>query len=171
MQAAPSPFPFDVLVVSSLVVLVFWAGSRHTDFIRRTVHVERGAISVLSLTRLHSRSPLAITYFVKLWDFPFDLIFTQLIRTSIMVMVVDVTVELESNISEIFPITLPKKVKALKDAIRDFYCLTGGGLMKNVSGTDLFEVITDEDEQLSNGFEYKFVRGKSGISYPSLHSQ
>ena len=86
---------------------------------------------------------------MKLWDFPFDLIFTQLIRTSIMVMVVDVTVELESNISEIFPITLPKKVKALKDAIRDFYCLTGGGLMKNVSGTDLFEVITDEDEQLS----------------------
>ena len=25
-----------------------WAGSRHTDFIRRTVHVERGGISVLS---------------------------------------------------------------------------------------------------------------------------
>ena len=86
-------------------------------------------------------------------------------------MVVNVTVELENNISEIFPITLPKKVKALKDAIHDFYFLTGGGLMKNVSGTDLFEVITDEDEQLSNGFEYKIIRGKSGISYPSLHSQ
>ena len=38
LQAAPSPFPFDVvLVVSSLVVLVFWAGSRHTDFIRMGV--------------------------------------------------------------------------------------------------------------------------------------
>ena len=82
---------------------------------------------------------------------------------------ISVTVELGNNIIEIFPITLPKKVKALEDAIRDFYCLRGGGLMKKVSGTDLFEVITDEDEQLSNGFEYKFV--KSGISYPSLHSQ
>jgi hypothetical protein len=88
-----------------------------------------------------------------------------------MTMVVNVTVELENNVSEIFPITLPKKIKALKDAIREFYGLTGGGLMKNVSGTDLFEVITDEDEQLSNGFEYKFVRGRSGISYPSLHLQ
>ena len=107
----------------------------------------------------------------KEFVFPNSRFATHLIRTSIMTTAFNVTVKLENDISENFGITLPTKVKALKEAIRDFYGLTGGGIRKNVSGTDLFAVITDEDEQLIDGCVYEFVRGKSVISDPSLHSQ
>ena len=73
------------------------------------------------------------------------------------------------------PMKLPFKSGAttasVKNGIREYLCVTGGGCLqkkeKESSSADDFTIITDDDEAISSDYDYKFIRGKSGIGYSS----
>ena len=73
------------------------------------------------------------------------------------------------------PTSLPFKLGAttasVEKGIRKYLCVTGGGCLqkkeKESSSADDFTIITDDDEAISSDYDYKFIRGKSGIGYSS----
>ena len=73
------------------------------------------------------------------------------------------------------PTSLPFKLGAttasVKNGIREYLCVTGGGCMlkkqKESIIADDFTIITDDNEAISSDYDYKFIRGKSGIGYSS----
>ena len=73
------------------------------------------------------------------------------------------------------PTSLPFKLgvttASVKNGIREYLCVTGGGCLqkkqKESSSADDFTIITGDDEAISSDYDYKFIRGKSGIGYSS----
>ena len=53
----------------------------------------------------------------------------------------------------------------MKRVIRVLYSLTGGSLKKKEvsSSSANFKIVINDKEKISADYEYKFVRGKSGI--------
>ena len=87
---------------------------------------------------------------------------------------VDVVVELADGTSETESFNPKEKVEDVEKAIRKTYSLTGGSLRKKKkmsSSKVKFTVITVEQEEISVDNDYKFVKGISGICYPSHYSQ
>ena len=83
---------------------------------------------------------------------------------------INVVVELEGGSSESQPFNPEENVEDVKKSIRETFSLTGGSLQKKKvsSSTAKFTTVINDKEEISADYDYKFVRGKSGIASNSV---
>ena len=83
---------------------------------------------------------------------------------------INVVVELEGSSSESQPFNPEENVEDVKKSIRETFSLTGGSLQKKKvsSSTAKFTTVINDKEEISVDYDYKFVRGKSGIASNSV---
>ena len=84
---------------------------------------------------------------------------------------INVVVELEGGSFESQPFNPEENVEDVEKSIRKTFSLTGGTLQKKKkvsSSTAKFTTVTDDKEEISVDYDYKFVRGKSGIASNSV---
>ena len=69
------------------------------------------------------------------------------------------------------PFQLGVTTASVKNGIREYLGVTRGGCLqkkqKESSSADYITIITDDNEAISSDYDYKFIRGKSGIGYSS----
>ena len=78
---------------------------------------------------------------------------------------INVAVELEGGSSESQPFDPEVNVEDVEKSIRKTFSLTGGTLQKKKvsNSTAKFTTVINDKEEISVDYDYKFVRGKSGI--------
>ena len=78
---------------------------------------------------------------------------------------INVVVELEGGSSESQPFNPEENVEDVEKSIRKTFSLTGGTLQKKkVSNSAAkFTTVINDKEEIGVDYDYKFVRGKSGI--------
>ena len=83
-----------------------------------------------------------------------------------MTTAINVAVELEGGSSESQPFDPEVNVEDVEKSIRKTFSLTGGTLQKKKkvsNSTAKFTTVINDEEVISADYDYKFVRGKSGI--------
>ena len=77
---------------------------------------------------------------------------------------INVVVELEGDSFESQPFNPEENFEDVEKSIRKTFSLTGGTLQKKVSNsTAKYTTVVNDKEVISVDYDYKFVRGKSGI--------
>ena len=89
----------------------------------------------------------------------------RLIETLKIATEINVVVEFKGGSSESQPFNPEENVEDVEKSIRKTFSLTGGTLQKKKvsNSTAKFTTVINDKEVISVDYDYKFVRGKSGI--------